>query len=94
MKKDMNNICSPMSLEEFCNILEMLKSRDKECRILAKELLRPFVYEINGNEIYLTKDFSFRYQYDQWFGWPTGLLSGPIPIWRKWQSLIENSNKE
>lgn len=64
MKKDINDTCDYISLEEFCNILEMLKSKDRECKILAKELLRPFVYEVNENGIYLTKDFSFKYYYD------------------------------
>lgn len=38
MKKDTNDTYPQMSLEEFCNILEMLKSKDRECNILAKEL--------------------------------------------------------
>ena len=55
MKKDSNNICAQMSLEEFCNILEMLKSKDRECNILAKELLRLFVYEIKRIKSVLLK---------------------------------------
>jgi len=67
MKKGINDTYAQMSLEEFCNILEMLKSKDIECNILAKELLRPFVYEINGNKICLTKDFSFEHKYNGCF---------------------------
>ena len=94
MKKDINDTCTQMSLKEFCNILEMLKSKDKECNILAKELLRPFVYEINESKIWLTKDFFFKHKYNGWFEWSNRSMSGPIPIWRKWKLLIENSNKQ
>lgn len=64
MNKLMKNISPPLTLEEFCSILEMLKSKDRECNILAKGLLRSFVYEINENKIYLTKDFSFEHKYN------------------------------
>lgn len=67
MNKLMKNTSHSFTLEEFCNILEMLKSKDIECNILAKELLRPFVYEIDGNKICLTKDFSFEHKYNGCF---------------------------
>ena len=81
MNKPMKNTLPPLTQEEFCNILEMLKSEDKECNILAKELLRPFVYEINENKICLIKDFFFlnvNMAIDS--NGRNRSMSGPIPI--------------
>ena len=94
MKKDIDDICLPITSEEFCNIMNLWISPDQECKILAKELLRPFVYEINESKIWLTKDFFFKHKYNGWFEWSNRSMSGPIPIWRKWKLLIENSNKQ
>lgn len=69
-----------LTFSEFKNILQLIASDDLECNILAKELLRPFVYEINENEIWLNKDFSFKYYNGGWFKWSNGAMSGPIPI--------------
>jgi hypothetical protein len=49
MKKDIDDICPPITSEEFCNIMDLWISPDQECRILAKELLRPHVYDIIEN---------------------------------------------
>ena len=40
MKKDINDICPLINVEEFCNITDLLFSKDEECRILAKEFLK------------------------------------------------------
>lgn len=61
MKKDMNDICPPITVEEFCNIMDLWTSPDQECKILAEELLRPYVYDIIKNGIFLTKTFSIKH---------------------------------
>ena len=63
MKKDINNICPPINVEEFCNITDLLFSKDTECKILVKEFLKQYVYDIIGSEIFLTKDFSIKPQF-------------------------------
>ena len=63
MKKDINDICPPITSEEFCNITDLLFSKDTECKILAEEFLKQYVYDIIGNEIFLTKDFSIKPQF-------------------------------
>ena len=60
MKKDIDDIYPPITSEEFCNIMDLWISPDQECKILAKELLRPYVYSI-GNKIFLTEDFSIKH---------------------------------
>ena len=60
MKKDINDICLPITSEEFCNIIDLWTSPDQECKILAEELLRPYVYDIIENRIFLTEDFSIK----------------------------------
>lgn len=61
--KPMKNILPVLTQEEFCNITDLLFSKDKECKILAEEFLKPYVYDIMGNEIFLTKDFSIKPQF-------------------------------
>lgn len=46
MKKDINDTLLPITQEEFINITNLLFSKDKECRILGVECLRPFVSKI------------------------------------------------
>lgn len=46
-----------LTFSEFKNILQLIASGDEECRILAKELLRPHVYDILDDVVFLTKDF-------------------------------------
>jgi hypothetical protein len=62
MKKPMKNILPPLTQEEFCNIMDLWISPDQECKILAEELLRPYVYSV-GNKIFLTEDFSIKHQF-------------------------------
>lgn len=61
--KPMKNILPVLTQEEFCNITDLLFSKDKECKILAEEFLKLYVYDIIGNEIFLTKDFSIKPQF-------------------------------
>lgn len=63
MKKDIGDICPPINVEEFCKITDLLFSKDTECKILAEEFLKLYVYDIIGNEIFLTKDFSIKPQF-------------------------------
>ena len=93
MKKDMNDICPPINVEEFCNITDLLFSKDKECKILAEEFLKPYVYDIIGNEIFLTKDFSIKPQFGGWFSRSDGSWSGPKIIYNKWIKELENCQK-
>ena len=67
MNKPMKNILPLLTQEEFCNITDLLFSKDTECKILAEEFLKPYVYDIIGNEIFLTKDFSIKPQFGGWF---------------------------
>jgi hypothetical protein len=60
MKKDINDICPPITVEEFSNIMDLWTSPDQECKILAEELLRPYVYSVGNNKIFLTEDFSIK----------------------------------
>lgn len=90
MKKDINDICPPITNEEFCNIMNLWTSPDQECKILAEELLRPHVYSI-GNEIFLTKDFSIKPQFGGWFSRSDGSWSGPKIIYNKWMRELENT---
>ena len=61
MNKLMKNILLPLTQEEFCNIMDLWISPDQECKILAEELLRPHVYDIIENGIFLTKTFSIKH---------------------------------
>lgn len=63
MKKDIDDICPPITSEEFCNIMDLWTSPDQECKILAKELLRPYVYDIIENRIFLTENFSIKHRF-------------------------------
>ena len=57
MNKPMKNILPLLTQEEFCNIMDLWTSPDQECKILAEELLKPYVYSV-GDTIFLTEDFS------------------------------------
>ena len=61
MNKPMKNILPPLTQEEFKNIMDLWISPDQECKILAEELLRPYVYDIIENRIFLTKAFSIKH---------------------------------
>ena len=63
MNKPMKNILPPLTQEEFCNIIDLWISPDQECKILAKELLRPYVYDIIENRIFLTENFSIKHRF-------------------------------
>lgn len=59
MKKDSGTLL-PITQEEFINITNLLFSKDKECRILDVECLRPFVSKIFdrfNTYIWLTDEF-------------------------------------
>ena len=57
MNELMKNILPPLTQEEFCNIMDLWTSPDQECKILAEELLKPYVYSV-GDTIFLTEKFS------------------------------------
>ena len=57
MNELMKNILPPLTQEEFCNIMDLWTSPDQECKILAEELLKPYVYSV-GDTIFLTENFS------------------------------------
>ena len=40
MKKDINDICPPITSEEFGNIMDLWISPDQECKILAEETFK------------------------------------------------------
>lgn len=63
MNKPMKNIVPVLTQEEFCNIMDLWISPDQECKILAKELLRPYVYDIIENRIFLTENFSIKHRF-------------------------------
>lgn len=63
MNKPMKNILHPLTQEEFCNIMDLWISPDQECKILAGEFLRPYVYDIIENRIFLTKSFSIEHRF-------------------------------
>lgn len=89
----MKNILPVLTQEEFCNITDLLFSKDKECKILAEEFLKPYVYDIMGNEIFLTKDFSIKPQFGGWFSRSDGSWSGPKIIYNKWMKKLKNYQK-
>jgi hypothetical protein len=43
--------------------MDLWISPDQECRILAKELLKPYVHDIVENGIFLTKAFSVKHRF-------------------------------
>jgi hypothetical protein len=63
MKKAIDDICPPITSKEFYNIMDLWISPDQECKILAKELLRPYVYDIIENRIFLTENFSIKHRF-------------------------------
>lgn len=92
MKKDIDDICPPITSEEFCNIIDLWISPDQECKILAEELLRPYVYSI-GDKIFLTKDFSIKHWVNGWFLWSCGGMAGSKPTYKKWMKELKNYQK-
>ena len=92
MKKDINDICPPITSEEFCNMMDLWISPDQECRILAKELLKPYVYSV-GNKIFLTENFSIEHVCNGWFQWSRGGMAGPKITYKQWTEELENCQK-
>ena len=93
MKKDIEDICPPITSEEFYNILDLWISPDQECKILAKELLRPYVYDIIENRIFLTENFSIKHRFSGWFQWSCGAMAGPKITYKKWAEELKNCQK-
>ena len=93
MKKDIDDICPPITSEEFCNIMDLWISPDQECKILAKELLRPYVYDIIENRIFLTENFSIKHRFSGWFQWSCGAMAGPKITYKKWAEELKNCQK-
>ena len=93
MKKDTDDICPPITSEEFCNIMDLWISPDQECKILAEELLRPYVYDIIENRIFLTKAFSIKHRFGGWFQWSCGGMAGPKITYKQWMEELKNCQK-
>ena len=89
MKKDIDDTLLPITQEEFVNITNLLFSKDKECRILGVECLRPFVYKIYGfnTQIWLTDEFGIMPAFSGWFKLSTGEMAGAKVIYKKWENL-------
>ena len=90
MKKDINDTLLPITQEEFCNIMDLWTSPDKECKILAEELLKPYVYSV-GDTIFLTEDFSINSKFGGWFSRSDGCWSGPRLVYKEWMRKLENT---
>ena len=90
MKKDINDTLLPITQEEFINITNLLFSKDKECRILGVECLRPFVskiYDGFDTHIWLTDEFWITPVFSGWFRLSTGGMAGPKVIYKTWENL-------
>jgi hypothetical protein len=73
--------------------MDLWISPDQECRILAKELLRPHVYDIIENWIFLTKVFSIKHRFGGWFQWSCGGMAGPKITYKQWKEELKNCQK-
>ena len=93
MKKAIDDICPPITSKEFYNIMDLWISPDQECKILAKELLRPYVYDIIENRIFLTENFSIKHRFSGWFQWSCGAMAGPKITYKKWAEELKNCQK-
>ena len=59
MNKPMKNILSPLTQEEFKNILHLIASRDSECRVLGQTLAKHygFSHKTYINNIILDREY-------------------------------------
>ena len=72
-------------------------SKDKECRILGVECLRPFVYKIFDGftiQIWLTDEFWITPRFSGWFRLSTGGLAGAKVIYKRWKELLSKNSQQ
>lgn len=73
-------------------------SKDKECRILGIECLRPFVSKIFdgfNTQIWLTDGFEIKPMFSGLFELSTGGITGAKIIYKIWkESVSKNSQQE
>ena len=70
--------------------MDLWTSPDQECKILAEELLKPYVYSV-GDTIFLTENFSINSKFGRWFSRSDGCWSGPKLVYKEWMRKLENT---
>ena len=72
--------------------MDLWTSPDQECKILAEELLRPYVCSV-GDKIFLTENFSIKHMCNGWFLLSSGGMVGPKITYKQWMKELENCQK-